>query len=102
MSSATCGELLVLARQLRIRLEEIGQLVRLNLDCGGPRRAEQHHEERPTKANALRITPAMTTIDWPMMYCGVPKKRAMRSAIRPNVSAPKALRCSCTATAPEA
>ena len=36
--------------------------------------------KRPAKANALRMT-TMTTIDWPMMYRGVPKKRAMRSAI---------------------
>jgi hypothetical protein len=33
---------------------------------------------RPANANALRITHAMTTIDCPMMYCDVPKKRAMR------------------------
>src|SRR5438034_1348842 len=31
-----------------------------------------------------------TMIDWPMMYCGVPKKRAMRSAKRPKGSSPNA------------
>ena len=142
------GELLVLTRQLRVRLEEPGQLVRLAFDRGhallreadlllvvllGPvfeslvpvglaglgeqdqrrrigglgREREVEQDERvgipaAGDANALRITQAMTTIDWPMMYCGVPKKRAMRSAIRPNVSTPKAPRCSCTATAAEA
>jgi len=43
-------------------------------------------------ASELRMIQKTTTIDWPMMYFGVPKKRAARSAPRPNASLPKAPR----------
>ena len=41
-------------------------------------------------ATALSAIQTMTTSDWPRMYWGVPKKRAARSALRPNASWPKA------------
>jgi hypothetical protein len=41
-------------------------------------------------AKELSAIHAITRIVWPRMYCGVPKKRAIRSAFRPNASVPKA------------
>src|SRR6266487_816422 len=46
-------------------------------------------------ATELSAIQAMTMSVCPMMYCGVPKKRAARSAARPKGSSPKAL-CSDT------
>jgi hypothetical protein len=44
-----------------------------------------------TSAIELNAIHSATTIVCPMMYCGVPKKRAVLSARRPNVSSPNAL-----------
>src|SRR5262245_26450653 len=43
-----------------------------------------------TTAMELTMIHTTTTIDWPMMYCGVPKNRATFSETRPKVSSPKA------------
>src|SRR3954465_6159540 len=51
-----------------------------------------------TTATAFSRIQTMTTIVWPTMYCGVPKKRAARSAPRPKASPPKAPWCSGVAT----
>ncbi len=44
----------------------------------------------PPSAAVLNAIQQRTTMVWPTMYCGVPKKRAVFSANRPNVSSPKA------------
>ena len=46
--------------------------------------------QRRVTAAAFTITQMITTTVCPRMYCGVPKKRAILSAIAPNLSAPKA------------
>ncbi len=43
-------------------------------------------------AIVLKRIQSATTIVWPMMYLGVPKKRAVFSAKRPKVSSPNGLR----------
>src|SRR4030095_5030479 len=43
---------------------------------------------------ALSRIQKMTTIVWPTMYCGVPKKRAACSAPRPKASCPNVPWCS--------
>jgi hypothetical protein len=51
---------------------------------------------RPTATELIAIQKRTTTV-CPMMYCGVPKKRAVFSAIRPKESSPKAPWCCCRA-----
>ncbi|MFY9580908.1 MAG: hypothetical protein WAQ33_16470 [Gaiellaceae bacterium] len=104
------GQLLVLPRQVGVRLEELGELLRLGLD---------QSRTLVYEASLFLVVPLdpffvvlvavrlaslreqdLTRIVWPMMYLGKPKKRATRSAARPNVSVPNApWRCSDTSRA---
>jgi hypothetical protein len=45
---------------------------------------------KPTELSTIQMT---TTIVCPMMYCGVPKNRAVFSDRRPNASSPNGLMC---------